>query len=73
MVVEYEYAGTTTATATAAGDVAGYYKNLFLRRGEGGARVPQLNRQYFTLTVGDAAVNPTATLTNYRDTGALGR
>ncbi|MBX9582155.1 MAG: hypothetical protein K2X87_17765 [Gemmataceae bacterium] len=72
LVTWYTYAGTTTATDTAAGDAAGYWKRTDLRRGELGADVPQGAQTYIRRTAGGVGFFFPAAGTAYRNDNGTG-
>jgi RHS repeat-associated protein len=72
LVTAYTYAGTTTATDTAAGDAAGYWKQTDLRRGELGAAVPQAAQTYIRRTAGGVGFFFPAAGTAYRNADGTG-
>ncbi len=66
-----DYASSTTATSTAAGDVAGYVKDTKVQQGELGTAILQSSVQYIAHT-GGGTVYPVATQTVYRNTDGTG-
>ncbi len=72
LITTYIYAGSTTATTTTAGDVAGFLKETDLQRGELGAAVKQSTLQYIARTGGAITVYPVASETVYRNADGTG-
>ncbi len=68
-----DYGATTTATAAAAGDVAGYLKDRKVQNGYSGTAILTDATQYFSHTyTGGPTVYPVATGTAYRNTDGTG-
>jgi len=68
-----EYGAGTTATATTAGDVAGYLKDHAVQNGYSGTAILTDSEQYFSHTpTGGSTVYPEATSTVYRNTDGTG-
>ena len=72
LVTTYAYAGSTTATGTTAGDVAGYLTQMDIRQGETGTASPQEAWTYYQRTAGGATVSPVATDTVFRNDDGTG-
>src|SRR5262249_17147134 len=67
-----DYAGSTTATSTTAGNVAGYQQDTKVQQGELGTAILQDATQYFTQTAGGVTVDPVANHSVYRNTDGTG-
>ena len=72
VVTTTSYYASTSATATAAGGVAGYMDSMALRRGEMGITVPQSKMAYKLHTAGGATVAPMSAYTTYRNADGTG-
>ncbi|HWE97544.1 MAG TPA: RHS repeat-associated core domain-containing protein [Tepidisphaeraceae bacterium] len=59
------YSGTTTATATTAGDAAGYVSASYVQQGELGTPIIQESKSYYAHTAGGVTVYPEAADTVY--------
>ncbi len=70
LVTITDFGASTTATATAAGDVTGYVKDTQIKQGESGTAIPQDAMQYYQRTGGGSTVFPVATDTTYGLTGS---
>jgi RHS repeat-associated protein len=63
-----DYGASTTATATTAGDVLGYYKDTQLKQGQNGTPILQRKVTYYSRSAAGATIYPMATETVYPDT-----
>ncbi|MFL5330324.1 MAG: RHS repeat-associated core domain-containing protein [Gemmataceae bacterium] len=74
LITTFAYGTTTTAGSSTAGDVAGFLKQVTIRRGEGSSTTvsPQAAYQYFEKTAGGLTVHPLATSTVYRNDDGTG-
>jgi RHS repeat-associated protein len=72
LLTAYTYASSTTATSSAAGDVAGYLKEVDLLHGETGTAVPQQSRAYVERTAGGVDLFFPASSTVYRNADGTG-
>ena len=67
-----DYASSTTATETAAGDVTGYQTAAKIKKGSSGSEIMLREMQYFQRTVDGESVNPLARETVYRNDNGTG-
>jgi hypothetical protein len=72
LITHMDFYGTTSATETAAGGVAGYLQDIQIQRGELGTPVPQSTMQYFLHAVNSLKVAPVASSTVYRNADGTG-
>jgi hypothetical protein len=72
LIESITYATSTTATTSAAGDVAGYQSGTALLQGQSGDPVPQSAQDYILRTVDSRTVSPIATATAYRNDDGTG-
>jgi hypothetical protein len=73
-ITNYDYYTSTTATATAAGGIAGNWKGDSIQQGETGTAIRQLDIAYYqiTSTTTGTPINPRATYTVYRNDDGTG-
>jgi YD repeat-containing protein len=72
LVTAYDYAATTTATSTTAGDAANYLQDSKVKQGETATAIKVSSQQYFSRAGTSATVYPVATQTAYRNTDGTG-
>jgi RHS repeat-associated protein len=72
LIQQWTYATATTATETAAGNVAGYLQQESVQRGELGTPVVLDSQLYFQHTAGGITIDPVASSTVYRNADGTG-
>jgi RHS repeat-associated protein len=72
LVTTYDYYGSTTATSSTAGGVAGYRQDVNFQEGETGTAIPQETWQYYAVSANGTTIAPVATDTVYRNTNGTG-
>jgi RHS repeat-associated protein len=72
LIYRTDFYSTTTATATTAGGVAGYFQASKLQHGEQGTPVLQETKQYYARTAAGRTIYPVATDTVYRNSDGTG-
>src|SRR5262249_37456665 len=70
LITTYQYATTTTATTTSAGDVAGWLQQAAIQQGQTGTSVLQSSATYIETPVGGVFLPAAAT--QYRNTNGTG-
>lgn len=72
LITLYDYYGSSTATETTPGGVAGYQQDTKIEQGQQGTPILQETLQYYTHTANGISVHPVATDTVYRNTDDTG-
>jgi YD repeat-containing protein len=72
LITLYDYATSTTATSTTAGDAADYLQDTKVQQGETGTPILLSAEQYFQRSGDEGTIYPTATQTAYRNTNGTG-
>ena len=72
LITLYNYAGTTTATSSTAGNVADYLENTEVEQGQAGTAILTAAQQYISRAGSQATIYPVATQTVYRNTDGTG-
>src|SRR5262249_2325481 len=72
LITTNDFYGSTTATETSAGGVAGYQQDVKIQHGEPGTAIPQETWQHSGHSASGTTVAPVATDTVYRNTDGTG-
>ncbi len=67
-----DYATTTTATSTTAGDASGYQQDAKVRQGETGTAITVRSEQYIARSASARTIYPSASETAYKNTDGTG-